>query len=632
MSSQIDDLLTTGTHQRRHLQRRHLQRRHLQRRHLQRRHNRRLGRVASFPRAILAAFLIGVALQLSFAFSNAVRSASALEPIPDKLVVMTFDDSSSTHFDTVRPLLKEHGFNATFFITAGFEFATDKQNYLTWQQIAQLHREGFEIGNHTRDHRLPAAEIREQLEAINQKCREHDIPVPVTLAYPGNQYSVESLKLLRELGIQFARRGGTPEYPYDKGLGWAYEPGLDHPLLVPSAGDARPDWKLADLVRAAKQAKHGRIAVLQFHGVPDRPHPWVSTEVERFSEYLKYLKDNEYQVIALRDLAKYVDPDIVPNNPLEVIEDRTAQVAVGRVADNTRLPGTDKELLYWLLNMRRYHHYTWEECSAATGIDTAVLKAKADKLKLDEKSLAATPDRSLLVLPFPGGRHPRIGFRDGAMRPQRESKVSVFAPWDDTSYFVVDVPEAIWVQAGEQPRELLYLAHTHVPTMWSKQGVSLPPLEWDRLADGGYRIERELPNRVRFGAQVDVVPGAKLGLGRVEMRLWLHNGSDQLLSGLRVQNCVMLAGAKGFEQQLDTNKVYRAPFAAAHDSTKTKWVVTAWENCVRPWGNTFCPCLHSDPQFEDCPPGERRELRGIVTFYEGEAIEGFLDQLADEWK
>ena len=56
-------------------------------------------------------------------------------------------------------------------------------------------------------------------------------------------------------------------------------PGLDHPLLVPSAGDARPDWTLDDFIRAVEQARYGRIAVLQFHGVPDTAHDWVSTSV-----------------------------------------------------------------------------------------------------------------------------------------------------------------------------------------------------------------------------------------------------------------------------------------------------------------------------------------------------------------
>src|SRR5262245_9185756 len=79
-------------------------------------------------------------------------SAPALERVPDKLVVLTFDDSKASHYTFVRPLLKKFGFGATFFITEGFTFVTNKEDYLTWDQIAALHRDGFEIGNHTRDH------------------------------------------------------------------------------------------------------------------------------------------------------------------------------------------------------------------------------------------------------------------------------------------------------------------------------------------------------------------------------------------------------------------------------------------------------------------------------------------------
>ena len=67
-------------------------------------------------------------------------------------MVLTFDDSKASHYTVVRPLLKKYGFGATFFITEGFTFRTNKEDYLTWEQIAELHRDGFEIGNHTRDH------------------------------------------------------------------------------------------------------------------------------------------------------------------------------------------------------------------------------------------------------------------------------------------------------------------------------------------------------------------------------------------------------------------------------------------------------------------------------------------------
>ncbi len=258
-------------------------------------------------------------------------ASRALEPIPDKLVVLTFDDSVSSHHSVVLPLLKEFQFGATFFITEGFSFATNKTDYMTWGQIAELHAAGFEIGNHTRDHMSVTREnvprLREQIEAVNAKFLAHGIPRAQSFAWPGNALALEALPILAELGIQFARRGGAPEYPYDEGRGFAYEPGLDHPLLIPSAGDARPKWTLADFQRAVVQAKTGRVAVLQFHGVPDRDHPWVHTPPALFRQCMEHLKNENFQVIPLRALARFVDPKILPADPMAIITQRKSTLA-----------------------------------------------------------------------------------------------------------------------------------------------------------------------------------------------------------------------------------------------------------------------------------------------------------------
>ena len=273
------------------------------------------------PTARVMTVMLGVLALLS--------KAHALEPVPDRLVVLTFDDSKESHYSFVRPILKRYRFSATFFITEGFSFATNKQDYMTWEQIKSLHDDGFEIGNHTRDHlgvsTRTLGKLREQVEAINARCVEHGIPRPTSFAYPGNAIVPEALPILKELGIRFARRGGAPEHPYDWGRGFAYEPGADHPLLIPSAGDARPDWTLEDFKRAVTQAQKGRIAVLQFHGEPDREHPWVHTRPERFDEYMRYLHTNAFKVIALRDLARYVDPAQAPANPLAIVDKRKAE-------------------------------------------------------------------------------------------------------------------------------------------------------------------------------------------------------------------------------------------------------------------------------------------------------------------
>jgi len=565
-------------------------------------------------------------LSCVLALGALVSAARGLEPIADKLVVLTFDDSAQSHYTTVRPILKRYGFGATFFVTEGFDFTTNKTDYMTWEEIAELHRDGFEVGNHTRDHLSATKEnvttLEEQVEGINKQCIANGIPRTTSFAYPANAIAPEALPILKKLGIRFSRRGGSPEYKYPDGRGFAYEPGLDHPLLVPSAGDARPDWTLDDFIAAVEQARHGRIAVLQFHGVPDTAHSWVNTSVEQFDAYMNYLAKNNFTVIAMRDLARYVDADLAPSDPQTIIDERRQSLSQQTSRENSRRPHSDEELRFWLENMIVDHDFTTFEVSAATGLSTNEIAAAVERLSVSKHfdRTPADPHTVLKVLPYPGGRHPRIGFLDGAIRPQRETKFSAFLPWDLSQYVVVDVPEAIWIQQGEG-RELLYLAHTHVPTMWSRQGISLEPLEWI-CENGSLRIERKLPNQVTFGAKVVPTRDA------IRMQLWITNGTDETLRGLAVQNCVMLKGADEFNSANNDNKIFRDPFVACRNSAGDRWIITAWENCARAWGNAPCPCMHSDPQFRDCAPGETQRLHGWLSFYEGTDIDTELQRIS----
>src|SRR5688500_19188052 len=101
----------------------------------------------------------------------AALPAAALEPIPDKLIVLTFDDASKSHYTVARPLLQKYKFGATFFVTEGWDFATNKRDYMSWEEIAQLHKDGFEVGNHTRDHMSvtpkTVRDLAAQVRAIN---------------------------------------------------------------------------------------------------------------------------------------------------------------------------------------------------------------------------------------------------------------------------------------------------------------------------------------------------------------------------------------------------------------------------------------------------------------------------------
>lgn len=288
---------------------------------------------------------------------------------------------------------------------------------------------------------------------------------------------------------------------------------------------------------------------------------------------------------------------------------------------NARRPADEASLRRWLENMIWYHRYSDDEIVAATGLTEDEIAAAKSAWNIMPHNAPAPTSETLFVLPYPGGRHPRIGFLEGAIDPQRETKVSVFTPWHDpqasrSDYVVVDVPEAIWSNLG-----LTYLAHTHVETIWTKQGIDLEPLEW-QVADGGrLTMHRRLPNGIEFESVV--VPRRD----HVRMAITLTNGTDETLTDLRVQNCVMLKGAASFTEQTNDNNVTRPPYAARHDPAGTRWIITAWKPEHRVWANARCPCLHSDPRFEDCPPGESRRIDGWLSFHEGTDIEAEFDRI-----
>jgi peptidoglycan-N-acetylglucosamine deacetylase len=224
----------------------------------------------------------------------------AASKIPDKVVVLTFDDSVASHATFVSPLLKKFGFGGTFFITEGFEFTKDKTHYMTWEQIKALHSDGFEIGNHTKNHIAVGgqqlAALSADVEYIESQCAANGIPKPVSFCYPSYQTSDQAVKLLRERGYRFERAGGSR----------AFDPAKDDPLTLPQAFDSKPGGTLEQFAAAVATAKDGKVAVITFHGVPDIKHPWVNTDPVMFEKFLQHLKDEKYTVIALRDLAKYL--------------------------------------------------------------------------------------------------------------------------------------------------------------------------------------------------------------------------------------------------------------------------------------------------------------------------------------
>jgi len=295
-----------------------------------------------------------------------------------------------------------------------------------------------------------------------------------------------------------------------------------------------------------------------------------------------------------------------------------------QVARAARQLGDGPEREAWLENMLVHHRLTIDELRKATGLslnDAATLWRRYNLPDDPDATPAAnrSPPQPTRVLPYPGGRHPRRGFLDGALTPQRDTKVSIFPPWPEGGYVVVDVPEAIFSNLG-----LTYLAHTHIPTIWDDQGVTLEPLEWQQ-SDDSLAYTRRLPNGIRFRGEVARMPADD---GSIGMQISLTNGTDAPLTQLRVQVCTMLSAAEGFHHQQPLEQRIRGPLIAVKSVDHDRWIITAWEPLHRVWTNPPVPCIHADPIFPDCPPGETVTVRGQLWFYEGPDIDTFLDTIS----
>ena len=165
--------------------------------------------------------------------------------------------------------------------------------------------------------------------------------------------------------------------------------------------------------------------------------------------------------------------------------------------------------------MVRLHGFSDEEVTTATGESAAKIAKLRKQYGIRKEDFPQKRD-GLLVAPWPGGRHPRIGFLEGAIRPQRVTKVSIFTPWAEHDYVVVDVPEALWSNLG-----LTYLAHTHIDTVFDKQKIKLKTLEWNRHRNGSFSIKRKLPNGIVYTATFESTKSY------VAMELTLKNGTKE---------------------------------------------------------------------------------------------------------
>jgi peptidoglycan/xylan/chitin deacetylase (PgdA/CDA1 family) len=133
--------------------------------------------------------------------------------LPDRPIVLTFDDGYADFHSRAMPALDQYGCTATLFLTTGWLQDADMRlaapgRMLNWTQLTEVARAGVEIGAHTRRHpqldQLPLKLVREELHASKQWLEgKLGLPVP-GLAYPFGYSSARVREVAREAGYGYA--------------------------------------------------------------------------------------------------------------------------------------------------------------------------------------------------------------------------------------------------------------------------------------------------------------------------------------------------------------------------------------------------------------------------------------------
>jgi peptidoglycan/xylan/chitin deacetylase (PgdA/CDA1 family) len=124
-------------------------------------------------------------------------------PLPDRPVVLTFDDGYRDAYEVVFPLLLEYGFPGTFFVLST-PMHQESIDYITWAQAKEMSDAGMAIEGHGRDHVDLCGRSNDflvyQILGIQEAIVYHTGRLPRFFAYPSGQYDANVIAVLKSAG------------------------------------------------------------------------------------------------------------------------------------------------------------------------------------------------------------------------------------------------------------------------------------------------------------------------------------------------------------------------------------------------------------------------------------------------
>jgi peptidoglycan/xylan/chitin deacetylase (PgdA/CDA1 family) len=134
-----------------------------------------------------------------------------------RVVIINFDDSYKSQYILAKPILDKYGFKATFFAVCDWIGASDigENTKMTWQDIAELQKEGFDIESHTMTHpylnELSRSELNFELGQSRQCLQDHGLNATI-FAYPYGDGS-NSPKVVKQVSKHYDLARTDSDYP-----------------------------------------------------------------------------------------------------------------------------------------------------------------------------------------------------------------------------------------------------------------------------------------------------------------------------------------------------------------------------------------------------------------------------------
>jgi peptidoglycan/xylan/chitin deacetylase (PgdA/CDA1 family) len=124
-------------------------------------------------------------------------------PLPDRPVVLTFDDGYRDAYEIVFPMLLDYGFPGTFFVLAT-PMHQESVDYITWAQAREMSDAGMAIEGHGRDHVDLRGRSNDflvyQILGIQEAIHYHTGHLPRFFAYPSGRYDANTIAVLESAG------------------------------------------------------------------------------------------------------------------------------------------------------------------------------------------------------------------------------------------------------------------------------------------------------------------------------------------------------------------------------------------------------------------------------------------------